>query len=86
MIYRQIARENAYFKGINKACHSHGVYLTFLLRVSAMLPYFLVSYLLSVTDIKLPHYLVGNLGFLVPSMLYMYLGASAKEILTFFTS
>jgi hypothetical protein len=31
-------------------------------------------------------YFVGNFGFVIPSLVYMYLGASAKEIFTLFVS
>ena len=48
----QRAIRNHYFKGINLACKSHGTYITFLLRCSFVLPFFLVSYTLSVTDCK----------------------------------
>jgi uncharacterized membrane protein YdjX (TVP38/TMEM64 family) len=81
-----MAKESTYFKGINRACHSHGIYLTLLLRLSTVLPYFLVSYTLSVTDIRFSHYMMGNIGFFVTSTLYIYLGASAKEILNLINS
>jgi len=60
-----------------------------------VLPYFLVSYLLSVTDsmtlilpslVRLSHYFLGNFGFLIPNLFYMYLGATAKELFALFTS
>ena len=76
------------------ACKSHGIYLTFLLRCSAVLPYFYVSYFLSVTDstlhpfltfiVRLSHYVLGNFGFLLPTLVYIYLGASAKQLFTLF--
>ena len=76
------------------ACKSHGIYLTFLLRCSAVLPYFFVSYFLSVTDstlhpfltciVRLSHYVLGNFGFLLPTLVYIYLGASAKQLFSLF--
>jgi hypothetical protein len=48
-LFRNLAEESTYFKGINRVCREHGTYLTFLLRCSSVFPYYFISYLLSVT-------------------------------------
>ena len=48
-MYSSRAITNDYFFGVNRACQTHGVYITFLLRCNFVLPFFLVSYTLSVT-------------------------------------
>lgn len=87
---------NNYFKGINNACKTHGIYITFLLRSSFILPFFLVSYMMSVTDskcssnnnfvVRLRHYVIGNNGFVLPSLVYLYIGASAERLFAFMKS
>jgi uncharacterized membrane protein YdjX (TVP38/TMEM64 family) len=96
--FTALAAESTYFKGVNRVCRLHGSYLTFLLRCSSVLPYYLISYMLSVTNskylltvdllfiVRLRDYLLGNNGFLFPSLIYMYLGASAKEVFALLSS
>lgn len=88
------AVQNQLFKGINLACKTHGAYITFLLRTSFVLPFFLISYMLSVTDskrvsltfclVRMKHYILGNNGLMIPSIIYIYLGASAEQLVKLF--
>jgi uncharacterized membrane protein YdjX (TVP38/TMEM64 family) len=82
------AVQSQLFKGINLACKTHGAYITFLLRTSFVIPFFFISYMLSVTDskfsnpinvlVRMRHYILGNNGLIIPSIIYIYLGASAE--------
>ena len=49
-------------------------------RVSLIIPYGLLNYAFGATEIKLKHYLIGNLAMIVPSIMYVWWGAQTRII------
>jgi uncharacterized membrane protein YdjX (TVP38/TMEM64 family) len=59
----------------------HGGWIVFLLRVSPVVPFNLLNYALSVTDMRLAAYVITTiLGVLPPTLFYLYLGAFSASI------
>jgi len=70
------ANQNKYFHGINKAVKNKGAYIVFLLRCSFFFPYPAISYSLSITDLSIKKYMIGNNGLAIVSIVYIYIGAT----------
>ena len=58
-----------------------GFKLVFVMRLSPVLPFNLLNYLLSVTAVKLPHYVLASfIGMAPGTVFYVYIGATAASL------
>lgn len=59
----------------------HGRWIVLLLRVSPVVPFNLLNYALSVTDIRLDAYILTTvLGIMPPTLFYLYLGSLTATV------
>lgn len=66
---------------IDKALAEQGVFAVLLLRLSPVLPFNVLNYLLGVTRISLPAYVLGSwVGMLPGTFMYVYAGSLLREI------
>lgn len=63
-----------------KIIEVHQVKFVVLLRLIPLIPFNVLNYLLGITGIKVTSFLVGNLGMIPGTMLYVYLGAASLNI------
>lgn len=80
---RRWAADSPFFTSVLKAIDSadEGWKITILLRLSPLMPYALINYLLSSTQLSLWTYSwTSALGVLPPTALYVYLGTSAASL------
>lgn len=77
------AEVNPKFAALDRAIGQNGFKMVFLARLSPVFPFTLLNYLLGLTTVRTPAYIVANLfGMLPGTFLYVYLGATAREALT----
>ena len=80
---RRWVAESPFFMSVMRAIDSvdEGWKITFLLRLSPLMPYALINYLLSSTQLTLwTYFWTSALGVLPPTALYVYLGTSAASL------
>jgi len=76
------AAGNAKFRSLDRAIGSQGFKMVFLSRLSPAFPFNLLNYLLGVTAVRTGSYVVANLlGMLPGILLYVYIGAAARDAL-----
>ncbi|CAI2375605.1 unnamed protein product [Moneuplotes crassus] len=69
-----LAKRMEYFDIFNKLVVTKGAKITFLLRMCLLIPYDIVNYIMSTTDIPLWDYFIGNHGFLIDFVISTYIG------------
>lgn len=76
------AAANPKFAALDHAIGQNGFKMVFLSRLSPVFPFTLLNYLLGLTTVRTPTYVLANLiGMLPGTGLYVYLGATAREAL-----
>jgi uncharacterized membrane protein YdjX (TVP38/TMEM64 family) len=78
-VYRQM-KEHPKFSAIERAVAREGWKIVLLTRLSPIFPFNLLNYAFGVTEITLKDYLLGSLGMLPGTVLYVYLGAIASDL------
>jgi uncharacterized membrane protein YdjX (TVP38/TMEM64 family) len=68
-------------EAVVRALSDQGAWVVFLLRLSPVVPFNLLNYALSVTDLPLRVYVPATaIGMLPPTMLYLYLGSLTASV------
>lgn len=88
LIGRYLARDaiakkidgNQKFKAIDEAIAKEGLKIVFLTRLSPVFPFNLLNYALGLTKVSLKDYVMGSLGMLPGTILYVYLGSLAGDL------
>ena len=76
------AAGNAKFRALDRAIGSQGFKMVFLSRLGPAFPFNLLNYLLGLTAVRTVSYVVANLlGMLPGILLYVYIGAAARDAL-----
>lgn len=70
------------FSAIDGAIGRQGLRIVALLRLTPIMPYNLLNYALGLTTVRLRDYVVGALGMLPGTLLYVYSGRVAGDIAT----
>ncbi len=71
---------NKKYKVLLQIIGTHQVKFVILLRLCPLIPFNVLNYLLGITGIKVTRLLLGNLGMLPGTVLYVYLGAASRNI------
>ena len=88
LIGRYLARDaiakkidgNQKFKAIDEAIAKEGFKIVLLTRLSPVFPFNLLNYALGLTSVSLKDYVLGSIGMLPGTILYVYLGALAGDL------
>ncbi len=75
-------RLHPHFQALDAAVTRSGFKIVLLTRLSPILPFNLLNYAYGVTNVSLKHYLMGSLGMVPGTLMYVYLGALAGDIAT----
>uniref|UniRef100_A0A7S3J780 VTT domain-containing protein n=2 Tax=Euplotes harpa TaxID=151035 RepID=A0A7S3J780_9SPIT len=78
-----VSRQTKRFKifgAIDKAIETEGFKLTFLLRLSPLIPYNLFNYLMGITKVSLTKYTLGGLGMIPGVIVYVYFGTAISNL------
>lgn len=78
-VRRQI-QKNPKFLALDLAVAKSGFKIVFLSRLSPVFPFNCLNYAFGVTQVSLPHYVLGSLGMIPGTILYVYLGSLAGDI------
>jgi uncharacterized membrane protein YdjX (TVP38/TMEM64 family) len=71
---------NARFAAIDRAVGAEGRKIVFLLRLSPAFPFSLLNYALGLTQVRFVDYLVAAIGMLPGTVLYVYYGKLAGDV------
>lgn len=67
-------------RSIDRAVEDRGLRLVFLLRLSPVLPFNALNYVLGITRVRLRDYLLGSVGMLPGTLLYVWTGKLAGDV------
>ena len=68
------------FRAIDKAMDSEGLKVTFLLRLTPLIPFNAFNYVVSLTNLSVGHYCLASFGMLPGTIVYVYIGTSVSNI------
>lgn len=68
------------FQAIDKAIAREGLKIVFLTRLSPIFPFNLLNYALGITCVSLKDYIIGSLGMIPGTIMYVYIGSLAGDI------
>jgi len=68
------------FQAIDQAVAKEGFKIVLLARLSPVFPFNLLNYVLGVTSVSLQDYILGSLGMIPGTLMYVYLGSLAGDI------
>ncbi len=78
-VTRKIA-VNKKFVAFDKAVGEAGLKIVLLTRLSPVFPFVLLNYALGITDVRLRDYLVGSMGMIPATIMYVYIGSLARNL------
>jgi uncharacterized membrane protein YdjX (TVP38/TMEM64 family) len=79
LVERRLA-DNARFAAIDRAVGSEGLKIVTLLRLSPVVPFSLLNYALGLTQVRLADYLLGMIGIVPGTLLYVYYGKVGGDL------
>ncbi len=80
-IEKNLSHKYPLFQAIDSALERNGFRIVFLLRLSPLVPFNAINYLLGVTAVTLRPYILSCLGMLPGTLLYVYIGSSAGSLI-----
>jgi uncharacterized membrane protein YdjX (TVP38/TMEM64 family) len=80
-VCRQMEK-NPKFKAIDRAVAKEGWKIVLLTRLSPLFPFNLLNYAFGVTQVSLKDYVLGSLGIIPGTVMYVYLGSLAGDLAT----
>jgi uncharacterized membrane protein YdjX (TVP38/TMEM64 family) len=78
-VERRLAGDSR-FASLDRAIGREGRKIVLLVRLSPIFPYNLLNYALGLTRVSFPDYLIGSLGILPGTILYVYYGKVAGDV------
>lgn len=78
----QQIQNNAQFQAIDMAVAKEGLKIVLLTRLSPIFPFNLLNYGLGVTRVSLKDYVIGSIGMIPGTIMYVYIGSLAGDIAT----
>lgn len=70
------------FRAIDNAIANEGLKIVLLTRLSPIFPFNLLNYALGITQVSLKDYVIGSLGMIPGTILYVYIGSLAGSVAT----
>lgn len=76
----QKIRDNMTFRAIDAAICKEGFKIVFLARLSPIFPFNILNYVFGITRVALRDYILGSIGMIPGTIMYVYLGSLAMDI------
>jgi uncharacterized membrane protein YdjX (TVP38/TMEM64 family) len=73
---------NPKFRSIDRAVGREGLKIVLLTRLSPIFPFNLLNYAYGVTGVSLKDYVIGSLGMIPGTIMYVYIGSLAGSLVT----
>jgi len=73
---------NDKFKAINQAVKTEGWKIVLLTRLSPIFPFNLLNYVFGVTQVSIKDYILGSIGMIPATVVYVYIGSLASDLAT----
>ena len=80
-VYKKFGK-NPKFQAINKAVEKEGWKIVFLTRLSPLFPFNLLNYIFGITNVSLKDYIIGSIGMIPGTIMYVYIGSLATDLST----
>ncbi|AGF52963.1 slr0305 [Synechocystis sp. PCC 6803] len=77
---------NQKFKAIDEAVGKEGLKIVILTRLSPVFPFNLLNYAYGITNVSLKDYVIGSLGMIPGTIMYVYIGSLAGSLATLGTA
>jgi uncharacterized membrane protein YdjX (TVP38/TMEM64 family) len=77
---KQKIETNSKFKSVDQAVGREGFKIVLLTRLSPIFPFTLLNYALGITRVSLRDYVLGCIGMLPGTVLYVYIGSLASDL------
>ncbi|WLT39164.1 TVP38/TMEM64 family protein [Synechocystis sp. B12] len=77
---------NQKFKAIDEAVGKEGLKIVVLTRLSPVFPFNLFNYAYGITNVSLKDYVIGSLGMIPGTIMYVYIGSLAGSLATLGTA
>jgi uncharacterized membrane protein YdjX (TVP38/TMEM64 family) len=68
------------FKAIDQAVAKQGFKIVFLTRLSPIFPFNLLNYAFGITQVSLKDYILGSIGMIPGTVMYVYIGSLATDL------
>jgi uncharacterized membrane protein YdjX (TVP38/TMEM64 family) len=81
-VYQQLTKYPLLQK-LDRVVAEEGWKIVFLSRLSPLFPFNLLNYFFGITQISLKDYIIGSLAILPGTVMYVYIGSLARDIVTF---
>ena len=78
-VYQQIGNKPN-FQAIDKAVAKNGFKIVFLTRLSPIFPFNLLNYAFGITQVSLKDYILGSIGMIPGTAMYVYMGSLIGDI------
>ncbi len=78
-VYQQIGSKPN-FQAIDKAVAKNGFKIVFLTRLSPIFPFNLLNYAFGITQVSLKDYILGSIGMIPGTAMYVYMGSLINDI------
>jgi uncharacterized membrane protein YdjX (TVP38/TMEM64 family) len=75
----QRIRDNMTFRAIDRAIAKQGFQIVFLTRLSPIFPFNLLNYAFGITRVALKDYILGSIGMIPATIMYVYLGTLVSD-------
>ena len=75
-----MAKQYPIVQAIELALEKEGLKLIILLRLSPLVPFDILNYLMGVTSISFKHYALGSLGMIPGTIVYVYIGTGLSNM------
>ena len=79
-VMRKLVQKYPIIKALDEAFHQKGLKIAVLLRLSPIIPFNAINYILGVTSMKLRHYTIALIAILPGTILYCFIGATAGSL------
>jgi len=76
----RLSRKYKIFGAIDRAIETEGLKVCTLLRLTPLLPYAILNYLMGGTKISFKHYMMSGIGMLPRCIVYVYIGTTISNL------